>query len=190
MGLLGLAISSSSFGLAKTFPQLVLARATAGALNGNVGVIKSVLAEITNTHTQAQAFGFIPIVWSAGSTVGPLLGGFLSSPAERFPGWFGGVKFWMDHPYFLPCLAAAGITLTCFTVACIFLEEVLKIFEQAFPSLSNIFFTCRLFLLKFGHIKIENTHRSQPKILQNALVPHLPHLPQAPSEPSSHKTFL
>ncbi|KDQ11871.1 hypothetical protein BOTBODRAFT_34961 [Botryobasidium botryosum FD-172 SS1] len=122
MGLLGLALSSSSFGLAKTFFQLVLARAAAGALNGNIGVIKSVLAEITTSQTQAQAFGCMPITWSAGGTLGPLLGGFLSRPAERFPATFEG-KFWINYPYFLPCLVAAGFSLFCFIVAGFLLEE-------------------------------------------------------------------
>ncbi|KDQ11882.1 hypothetical protein BOTBODRAFT_113712 [Botryobasidium botryosum FD-172 SS1] len=121
MGLLALALSSPSFGLAKTFPRLVLARATAGALSGNVGVLKSVLAEITTSQTQAFAFACMPITWSVGGTIGPLLGGFLSRPADRFAAFSG--KFWVEYPYFLPCLMTAAFAMLCFVVAGLLLEE-------------------------------------------------------------------
>jgi MFS family permease len=70
IGLFGGALSMICFGLSKTFGMLLLSRGLEGALNGNVGVIKSMLGEITDETNMAQAFAFIPICWAAGSTIG------------------------------------------------------------------------------------------------------------------------
>lgn len=61
------------------------------------------LAEITDDTNQARAFAFLPATWAIGATVGPLIGGYFSHPAERFPEIFGGSAFLKDYPYFLPC---------------------------------------------------------------------------------------
>jgi hypothetical protein len=41
-----------------------------GALNGNVGVIKSIIAEITDPTNAPQVFAYIPITLSIGGTLG------------------------------------------------------------------------------------------------------------------------
>ena len=58
------------FGLSRTFPALVASRSLVGLLNGNVGVLKSMLGEITDDTNVAQGFAFLPIVWSTGATIG------------------------------------------------------------------------------------------------------------------------
>ena len=45
-------------------------RSLAGALNGNVGVAKSVIAELSDSTNMAQAFSYIPVNWAIGSTMG------------------------------------------------------------------------------------------------------------------------
>jgi MFS family permease len=70
MGVFGLALSMICFGFSKTFWALVISRALAGALNGNVGVVKSMLGEITDDSNMPQAFAFLPICWAGGSTIG------------------------------------------------------------------------------------------------------------------------
>ncbi|CAE6344236.1 unnamed protein product [Rhizoctonia solani] len=84
-GLFGQALSIFCVGLSKQFWQLVFSRAMSGALNGNAGVAKSMVVELTDETNQAQAFAFLPIVWSTGSTLGPFLGGTLSHPAKLLP---------------------------------------------------------------------------------------------------------
>ncbi|KAF7967565.1 hypothetical protein HWV62_33761 [Athelia sp. TMB] len=54
MGLFGLSLSMICFGLSKTFWALVVSRCLAGALNGNIGVMKSMMAEITDSTNIAQ----------------------------------------------------------------------------------------------------------------------------------------
>jgi predicted MFS family arabinose efflux permease len=64
IGLWGLTISITLFGLSKTFFTLVISRALAGAINGNIAVVKSMMAEMTDETNQAQAFSFLPLVFA------------------------------------------------------------------------------------------------------------------------------
>ncbi|CEL60266.1 putative peptide/nitrate transporter At3g43790 OS=Arabidopsis thaliana GN=ZIFL2 PE=2 SV=2 [Rhizoctonia solani AG-1 IB] len=121
-GLFGQAVSIFSVGLSKKYWQLVFSRALSGALNGNTGVAKSMVVELTDETNQAQAFSFIPIVWSMGSTLGPFLGGTLSHPAKLLPSVFD-TPFWHKYPYFLPCLVAAIYAAGVFVFGALFLKE-------------------------------------------------------------------
>jgi MFS family permease len=65
-----------AFGFSTTFTQALIARISAGLLNGNVGVIRTMVAEmVVERSHQARAFSVMPFVWSAGSILGPVLGG-------------------------------------------------------------------------------------------------------------------
>jgi MFS family permease len=77
MGLFGVALSMASFGLSHSFLAIVASRALSGALNGNVGVLKSAIGEIADETNMARAFSFIPLVWFVGSTIASvtLIGG-------------------------------------------------------------------------------------------------------------------
>ena len=156
-GMAGLIISMTSFGLSKSFAGLVVryprnpyatktvtdipaSRCIAGLLNGNMGVGKTMMAELTDSTNRAQASGLIPLVWGVGGTIGcvtlggqqvqfslsfdrPLAGGWLSRPHERFPTLFGN-WFWEQYPYLLPCLFSAVFCALSFIVTGLLLEEV------------------------------------------------------------------
>jgi hypothetical protein len=51
-------------------PQLYRSRFLSGALNGNVGVVKSVLAELADDSNVAQAFSLLPLVFVIGQVIG------------------------------------------------------------------------------------------------------------------------
>ncbi|KAF8886144.1 major facilitator superfamily domain-containing protein [Infundibulicybe gibba] len=121
-GLVGASLSMLLFGLSRTFWTLVISRCLCGLLNGNSGIMKSVMGELTNSSNRAQAFSLTPVIWATGVTLGPLIGGIFSRPHERFPTVFGG-KFWIDYPYFLPCVVVASFIGFAFTVALLFLKE-------------------------------------------------------------------
>ena len=123
-GLAGTGISMVAFGFSKSLPMALIARALGGLLNGNIGVIKSIMGEMTDDTNIARAFAYQPIAWSTGSTLGPLIGGSLSRPAEKFPETFGHSEFFRTYPYFLPCAIPATFTIICWTVVFFFLEEV------------------------------------------------------------------
>ncbi|GAB1527187.1 hypothetical protein RhiTH_010362 [Rhizoctonia solani] len=91
-------------------------------LAGNAGVAKSMVVELTDETNQAQAFAFLPIVWSTGSTLGPFLGGTLSHPAKLLPSVFD-TPFWNKYPYFLPCLISAIYSACIFVAGAMFLKE-------------------------------------------------------------------
>ncbi|GAA5880633.1 hypothetical protein JCM16303_004290 [Sporobolomyces ruberrimus] len=124
-GLTGVTISIVAFGMSKSFAALVISRCLGGALNGNVAVIKGTMGEITDESNQARAFSFLPLAWSLGSVIGPLLGGYLSHPAERFPHLFD-YPFFIENPYVLPCLVGALFPFLGALIGFFFLEETLK----------------------------------------------------------------
>ncbi|KAG2359977.1 MFS multidrug-resistance DHA1 sub-family [Suillus spraguei] len=119
--LFAISISMFSFGLSKTFVGLVISRALCGVFNGSNGVIKSMVMDITDTTNLPKAYGYMPLPWMLGTLVGPLVGGSLSRPVDRFPEIFGRSKFLKIYPYFLPCaisaifaLVACLVTYSCF----------------------------------------------------------------------------
>ncbi|KAF8813403.1 MFS general substrate transporter [Phlegmacium glaucopus] len=68
----------------------------------------------------------MPVVWGFGATIGPLIGGSLSHPHERFSKVLSG-SFWKEYPYFLPCLATSTYVLIAFvTTLFLFKETVPK----------------------------------------------------------------
>ena len=69
LGLLGLTLSMTSFGLSHTFLTVLLSRALAGALNGNIGVLKTVLGETVDESSLARALSFVPLAWFLGTTI-------------------------------------------------------------------------------------------------------------------------
>ncbi|KAI0091365.1 member of major facilitator multidrug-resistance DHA1 sub-family [Irpex rosettiformis] len=122
-GLLGLSLSMYCLGLSRTFWGAVLSRSLNGALNGNIGVLKSMIAEITDSSNLAQAYSYLPIAWSTGGTLGPIIGGFLSKPHERFPDIFGNSEFLKTYPYFLACAVPATFSALAWLVSFLFLHE-------------------------------------------------------------------
>ncbi|KAI9573797.1 major facilitator superfamily domain-containing protein [Boletus coccyginus] len=143
-GIFGLSASMWCFGLSKTFWSLVLSRCLNGALNGNIGVMNSMVVEITDSTNIAQAWSILPSAWFFGTTVGfvfvitaypsfcakqtprPLVGGSLERPAERFPEIFGESGFFNEYPYFLPCSVSATFTGLSWLITFLFMKETMK----------------------------------------------------------------
>ncbi|KAF8875792.1 major facilitator superfamily domain-containing protein [Infundibulicybe gibba] len=93
-------------------------------LIGLVGVIKSMIGELTNPSNRARGFSMILVVGAAGTALGPLMGGAFARPHDQFPRVFGG-QFWQDYPYFLPCLVTTSVICVSFIITLLFLNEVL-----------------------------------------------------------------
>ena len=136
IGLLGTCISCVGFGFSRSFVQAVMFRTLGGALNGNVGVMRTMISEIVKEKKfQARAFLLLPMCFNIGVIIGPVLGGILANPVENYPSVFGensllGGKqgvWWLKHwPYALPNLLSA-LFLFVSAVGVIFgLEEVSK----------------------------------------------------------------
>ncbi|KAF8630793.1 hypothetical protein AX15_002723 [Amanita polypyramis BW_CC] len=139
VGLAGNALSMICFGISRTFTTLVISRCLCGLLNGNIGVMKSVMGELLDTTNRVEGFSLLPAVWSVGATIGPMMGGALSRPHERFPAYFGG-QFWKEYPYFLSCLGAAIFVFISFLLTLLFFEETLPKYYRP-PHSSSVYTT-------------------------------------------------
>lgn len=165
IGLTGVSLSVITLGFSKRFWQLVVARSLGGALNGNIAVLKSMIAEV-RVVAGCSSLGLTPHVCAAHRRdqhcegvlvlaalmelrrrhrvrislslslslwpiVGrwlmkrrPLLGGYLSNPAERYPNTFAGVALFETFPYALPCMVAGSLAFIGIVVAVFSLQEV------------------------------------------------------------------
>ncbi|GAA5798147.1 hypothetical protein HPULCUR_003547 [Helicostylum pulchrum] len=121
-GLIGNTVSSCLFGLSTNIWWAIGSRALCGVMNGNSGVARSAVSEITDNTNKAKAFSIFSIMWNTGM-IGPALGGYLSKPAENFPTIFGNCQFLKDYPYFLPCFISACGSMIGFVIGCFFLKE-------------------------------------------------------------------
>ncbi|KAG5653637.1 hypothetical protein H0H81_011739 [Sphagnurus paluster] len=93
---------------------------------GNVGVIKTLNHFTLCSPLIEKLWPFLPLSWFAGVTIGPLIGGYLSRPADRFPSLFGQSAFMKQYPYFLPCAVPAAFSAFFSIVAIYFLKETLR----------------------------------------------------------------
>lgn len=134
IGLLGTCISCVGFGFSRSFVQAAVFRTLGGALNGNVGVMRTMISEIIQEKKfQSRAFLLLPMCFNIGVIVGPILGGLLSNPVGNYPRIFGansviGGKegvWWLEHwPYALPNLMSAVFLFLSATGVILGLEEV------------------------------------------------------------------
>ncbi|CAK5278600.1 unnamed protein product [Mycena citricolor] len=122
VGLFGLTFSMISFGMSKSYWAIVVSRCLAGLLNGNVGVIKSMMGELGEGNI-AQAMALMPVTWATGATIGPMIGGLLANPYENYPNTFGKFEFWKTYPYALPCFVIAFYCIFSWALAFFFLQE-------------------------------------------------------------------
>ncbi len=106
VGLVGQAISLLLLGVSTSVPFALVARFVGGLLNGNAGVSRAVMKEITTSENRAHGFSLFGMAWGIGFFIGPILGGVLSRPADAFPELLRGSVL-EAHPYLLPCMCAA-----------------------------------------------------------------------------------
>lgn len=128
ISLAGCAVSLLLLGFSKNFYMAVFARCVAGLLNGNVGVIRTLLGEIAKKRQhQAIAFSIMPLLWQIGCVTGPMLGGYLAQPVESHPEWFNrgstAYKLFTYYPFLLPNLIVSTVLVFGLIVAFFFLDE-------------------------------------------------------------------
>ncbi|KAG0704463.1 major facilitator superfamily domain-containing protein [Suillus ampliporus] len=115
-------VTMLSFGLSRTFLGLLVSRVICGAFNGTGGVVKGVVMDITDATNLPNAYGYMPLSWISAAAIGPLVGGSLSRPADRFPEIFGRSELLKTYPYLLPCAFPAicafyGLAIHVFPVS-------------------------------------------------------------------------
>ncbi|KAL9645461.1 hypothetical protein ABK040_002657 [Willaertia magna] len=122
------ALAGLLFGFSKFFWWAIVARLLFGLLNGNLGVLKSYLGEITDSTNQARAFSFVSLTYALGSIIGPMIGGLFSRPTKQypqlmklFPNWI--QSFLSTFPYSPPSMIISSLGMVGFTVGFLYLEE-------------------------------------------------------------------
>ncbi|KAK7006461.1 MFS domain-containing protein [Favolaschia claudopus] len=130
MAPLGVGLAMIGFGLSRSFWVLLAFRCAQGAFNGNLGVAKTVMTEISDPTNVAEIFSYLQLMWSVGSTTSPFMGGFLANAAVKWPDTLGKIKILRLHPYFLPCAVAGGVALAGFGFAVVGLRETLPSLKE------------------------------------------------------------
>lgn len=128
-GLVGTSISLVVFGFSKNYYWAVAARCLSGCLNGNIGVLRTMVGEIaTDRRHQATAFLILPLLFNFGSIIGPLIGGYFTHPKEHSPYEskivYSQTKTFFDkYPYALSNIIVASCIWFSVICAFLFLEE-------------------------------------------------------------------
>lgn len=112
VSLVGNSISLILFGMATNLRMAISVRLAQGLFNGAVGVAKGAVRDLTDETNEGRAMAQLGFAWGMGGIVGPLMGGLLCNPVDKFPWLFGTNEFLKQYPYVLPCLVVASFTAT------------------------------------------------------------------------------
>lgn len=136
MGLGGTGFTLLVFGFSPNFYVALAARLIAGALNGNIAVMQTLVGEIaTERRHQGIAFAMLPLLWNVGCVIGPLIGGlaYLTRPrpdnstADVVPqlltAWHD--EFLDKYPYALSNVVVATLYFISAVLGFLFLEETI-----------------------------------------------------------------
>ncbi|KPM37167.1 hypothetical protein AK830_g9380 [Neonectria ditissima] len=132
IGLGGTAVSCVGYGFSTTFFWAAFWRAFGGAINGTVGIIRTMISEITiEKRFQSRAFLLLPLSFNAASMLGPIMGGILADPTTTLPDWFSegaifGFQWIRDYPFALPSILNAFFLGFSTLITFLFLEETSK----------------------------------------------------------------
>ncbi|KAJ5915376.1 hypothetical protein N7466_011309 [Penicillium verhagenii] len=123
-GCFGTMLSLFMVGLAPNFWVALAGRAVGGALNGNIGVIQTMVGELVKRpEHEPRAYAIMPFVWSIGTIIGPAIGGLLARPADVYPSIFPRDGIFGRFPYLLPNLVCAFMLLLSIIGSWLFLQE-------------------------------------------------------------------
>lgn len=143
LGAAGTMLSMIMVGFADSIWIALLGRALGGMLNGNIGVIQTMVGELVtkpeherkqlsypsahksfiSNEFAARAFAVMPFVWSIGCIIGPSIGGFLADPHDSWPDRFPVGSLFERYPYLLPNLICAALLLVSIVLGVFLLEE-------------------------------------------------------------------
>ncbi|KAJ3302275.1 hypothetical protein HDV03_005214, partial [Kappamyces sp. JEL0829] len=123
IGLFLTGTSFLSFGFSTTYSMALIIRFLNGSLNGIIGATKTYLSEITDESNQARGFALFGVARGLGMVSGPIVGGFLCLPAEKYPFLFPKGSLFDLYPYALPCVVGWVIAMAGCGLGCFVLEE-------------------------------------------------------------------
>jgi MFS family permease len=126
LGLTCTMLTSLLWGFSTNLPMALVARVLQGGTNGNVGIIRTMVAEMCPwKELQPRAFSIMPLVWNLGSVLGPAFGGALSNPYKRKPSDTSNGPLLWKFPYALPNIVGSCFFLVGIVTGILFLDETL-----------------------------------------------------------------
>jgi MFS family permease len=127
IGLFNTMLTMLMWGLSTNLTMALASRALQGLGNGNVGILRTTVAELCPwKELQPRAFSIMPLVYTVGAIIGPTFGGLLSNPLGVDPRKPHGSRFLERFPYILPNLAASLFFTVGIIVGWLFLKESLE----------------------------------------------------------------
>ncbi|KAI2469406.1 MFS general substrate transporter [Annulohypoxylon bovei var. microspora] len=124
VGCIGTMFSMVMVGFATNLWVALIGRALGGLLNGNIGVIQTMVGElVSKPEHEPRAYSVMPFVWSIGTIIGPAIGGMLADPHDTWPSAFPKGTLFADYPYLLPNICCAALLLISICLGYFLLEE-------------------------------------------------------------------
>ncbi|KAB5554651.1 major facilitator superfamily domain-containing protein [Coniochaeta sp. 2T2.1] len=124
LGCVGTMFSMVMVGFASNLWLALVGRCLGGLLNGNIGVIQTMVGElVSKPEHEPKAYSIMPFVWSIGTIIGPAIGGTFADPHDSFPHLFPKGSLFDTFPYLLPNLICAGLLLVSILLGYFLLEE-------------------------------------------------------------------
>lgn len=124
IGCVGTMLSMIAVGFASNIWIALLGRAVGGLLNGNIGVIQTMVGElVSKPEHEPRAYSVMPFVWSIGTIIGPCIGGTFADPHASWPSLFPEGGIFHKLPYLLPNLLCAALLACSIVLGFILLEE-------------------------------------------------------------------
>ncbi|KAI1172591.1 major facilitator superfamily domain-containing protein [Nemania sp. FL0916] len=124
LGCIGTMLSMIIVGFATNIWVALFGRAFGGLLNGNIGVIQTMVGElVTRPEHEPRAFAVMPFVWSLGTILGPAIGGIFADPHQTWPTIFPRHGCFATFPYLLPNVICAALLLVSVVLGYFLLEE-------------------------------------------------------------------
>ncbi|EEP76804.1 conserved hypothetical protein [Uncinocarpus reesii 1704] len=123
-GCFGTMLSLLIVGFSTNFWVALFGRIFGGILNGNIGVVQTMVGELVKKpEYEPRAYAIMPFVWSIGTIIGPAIGGTFAKPAETFPSIFPPSGLFGSFPYLLPNLICSVLLLISIAAGYLFLDE-------------------------------------------------------------------
>ncbi|PGH18717.1 hypothetical protein AJ80_04370 [Polytolypa hystricis UAMH7299] len=123
-GCAGTMISLLIVGFSTNFWVALTGRVIGGILNGNIGVIQTMVGElVTKPEHEPRAYAVMPFVWSIGTIIGPAIGGTLAKPADNYPSLFSPDGLFGTFRYLLPNLVCAILLFFSIIAGWLLLDE-------------------------------------------------------------------